>query len=111
MADDILSAARRMVLEAGALRCVALRLRDLYGWRCRDETAVARLSQMLSRHDRHRLPAEALEVIIEETGLDYITPLLQHRRALAEMRAALAERERMPAVRVGRRRAERDTGT
>ena len=95
MREELLSALRRMVYESGAYSRVASRMEDECGWA--EGSGESRLSQMLNPHDPHRFPAERLYVAIEESGLDYVTPLLQ----LALLRSDLAREQRKPPIRVG----------
>ena len=75
-ATAVLRALRRMIVETGRMGLVAERLRQDLGWTCTHESALSRVSQMLNPQDPHRFPAEMLPAVIEETGVDYVTPLL-----------------------------------
>ncbi len=76
MRSDLLDAVRQSILETGTWKEVAHRISLERGWSCTAKTAEARLSQMLSARDPHKLALEDVPAIIETTGRDYVTPLL-----------------------------------
>ena len=90
--SGIRAALQRMVWESGAFEALALRLKRKHGWTWSDGAAKARLSQMLSPRDPHVFDADDLPEAIEETGLDYVTPLL--------LRAGMRRRRRPRQVRL-----------
>ena len=74
----VLDAIRRMVWEGEAtISSLALRYKRTFRWGCTQESAEARVRQWLKFDDQHRWPAEAIEILCEESGLDYVSPILQ----------------------------------
>ena len=89
MKDDVRNALERMVRESNTHALVAAQLRRTFGWSCNDRDAGGRLTRMLSAREAYNLHPDAITIIIEISGLDYVSPLLHRAHARAQM-----ERER-----------------
>lgn len=105
--DAIRRAAWQMVTDTGTHRRIADRVRERRGSLRPLGTWVARVSQWLSPRDPHQLPANDLDLLIEECvaagGTDTVTPLLHRAAMRGEDRLRLERADRRGPVRVAPR--------
>lgn len=87
--ERLLDAMRR---TPDAYQLVASHCARTFGWTCSQHAAVAIVSKWLSPRDPHRLPAEALPIIVGVTGCSEILLDL-----LREARHIKARPKRQPA--------------
>lgn len=92
---ELLRAIRRQLDESDAWMQLAAAQRVAHCWEGSEETALSNLSHQLSGDGRRHFPLVDAPLVIEATGLDYVTPLLQ----VVHLESRLKLEQRKPARR------------
>lgn len=114
-AESITRAALRALIESDLVGELAARMKEKYGWRMSQRAAHGRVLQMLNSGygEQRHFPADDIEIVLELTGLDYVSPILaaaseRGERLILQRRLDAIEdrgRLRMATVRPGQRDA------
>lgn len=99
--DPVTAAVYAAVREADALSEFCDSLARELGWTTSPGDAIRRVQQAFNGRPKRHLPAVAVLIAVEVTGLDYVTPLLQRAAIRAEDRLEEEQLER-PGMKMAR---------